>query len=618
MRTFGRIIDIDLRSGFVNTEVFSEEQAILSLGGLGYNIDYLYSHLPPGTESLGEDNILIASLGLLTGTAAPSSSRVHLNALSPLSGLIGSSSIGGPLGAYLRSLDISGLIFRGTSPSPVYLIIVENGVRIEDAADLWGKDTLETAEVLTERHGGGRVEVLSIGRAGELMVRYACIMAGIDHAAGHTGLGAVMGSKRLKAIVVQGISKKERTSPEVMQVIKEYVRDIRGSVSRYEDYSTLGSSGDVKELNELGLLGANNYRSLGHAEADRIDGRNLKSYVTKNITCPRCVVHCKAEVEIEGGKYRGFRGGRPEYETVLDLGTLCGLTEPEALIYLSNLCNSLGLDTISTGSVIAFAMDIYDRGILTKEETGGIDLAWGNAGVMKRLMNLIADREGIGAVLAEGVYRAAKVIGRGAEKYAYHNKGVELYGSDPRGMMATALAYAVSMRGGDFTSVYPVPEFRYTAERAEREFGTRKAVDRFATGGKAEMVRYCMIVSAVIDSLGICKIPALTISGNFGLEKETKLVREITGLELDTHELLHIGERIVNMEKLFNLRFGATTEQDTLPVKFLNEPIENGPSEGAVVDLKPMVRDFYKCMGWDEDGVPFSNTLKALDIEHLF
>jgi aldehyde:ferredoxin oxidoreductase len=611
---FGRIIDIDLSSRRIDARTFTEAMALEMLGGFGYNVHFLYESLEAGCDPLGPENIMIVSPGLLTGSAAPSSSRVHVNALSPLSGLIGSSSLGGFLGSKLRALGIATLIIRGAAEAPVLLSIDEGGARILDAGDLWGMDTRKTDAAVKTLVGDEEAEILTIGTAGENRVRYACIMAGIDHSAGHTGMGAVMGSKRLKAICVSSAERPEKAPPEAKPAVREYIKSIRGSVSRYQDYSQLGSSGDVLELNQMGLLGTRNYRSMRLEGAERIDGRNLKSYVVRTITCPRCVVHCKAEVELKEGKYRGFRGGRPEYETVIDLGALCGLTDPEALIYLSNLCNILGMDTISTGSVIAFAMDLYDRKILSREQIDGIDLTWGNAEAMERIMNRIAVRQGIGDTLAEGVFRAARMIGSGAEQYAYHVKGVELYGSDPRGMMGTALSYAVSMRGGDFTSVYPVPEFRYTEERAEQEFGTRKAVDRMATAGKGALVRYCLIVSSIIDSLGICKVPALTIAGNFDLEKETRLVRALTGLDLTRERLLHIGERIVNMEKLFNLRFGATPELDTLPEKFLNEPIGEGPSTGAKVDLKPMLREFYEIMGWDEQGVPLSGTLTRLDL----
>lgn len=401
---FGEIIDVDLTSHHIDTREFTEEMAVSTLGGFGYNIHYLYTNLDEGIDPLGPENIMIVSLGLLTGSAAPSSSRVHVNALSPLSGLIGSSSVGGSLGLKLRSLGIMSLIIRGAAETPLFLAIDERGVRLEDARDLWGMDTRKADAALKRLLDDEEAEILTIGPAGENGVRYACIMAGIDHSAGHTGMGAVMGSKLLKAICVRGAAQKERTPPEAMPAVREYVRSIRDSVSRYRDYSQLGSSGDLLELNQMGLLGTRNYRSMQLDGVERIDGRNLKSYVVRNITCPGCVVHCKAEVELKAGKYKGFRGGRPEYETVIDLGALCGLTDPEALIYLSNLCNILGMDTISTGSVIAFAMDLYDRKILSEEEMDGIDLGWGNADAMERLMNKISNREGIGGVLADGVF----------------------------------------------------------------------------------------------------------------------------------------------------------------------------------------------------------------------
>lgn len=612
------ILDIDLTNGAISTRSFSEALVRECLGGFGFNTRYLYKHLAPETGPYGPDNILVLSLGLLTGTAAPSSSRVHISARSPLSGFMASSSVGGFLGVRLRMLGIAALVIRGRASRPVYLEINEDGPAIEDGTELWGLDTRETDAALREKPGNAKAETLTIGPGGEHLVRYACIMAGTDHAAGRTGLGAVMGSKNLKAICIACERKPAKPSPEVLNITKEYIRSIKASASRYEDYSERGSAGDIIEINEMGVLGTRNYRGSFLEGAERIDGRAYAPYITRKTSCYRCPVHCKAEVELKAGKHQGFTGGRPEYETVIGIGSLCGLDDPEAVVYLSNLSNILGLDTISTGSVIAFAMDLYDRGIITAEDTGGIDLQWGDAEAMEKMMYRIASRKGFGDVLAEGVLRASEKIGRGAEQYAYHVKGVEIYGADPRGMMGTALAYAVSLRGGDFTSVYPVPEFRYTAERAEKEFGTKKAVDLAATEGKGALVRYSMIVSAVIDSLGICKVPALSIAGHFDLTREAALVNALTEFEFDVPELLSIGERIINMEKLFNLRFGAVAGDDTLPETFLKKPIEAGPSRGGRVDLKPMVRDFYEAMGWDEKGIPTGKTLERLGLDPEF
>jgi aldehyde:ferredoxin oxidoreductase len=275
-----------------------------------------------------------------------------------------------------------------------------------------------------------------------------------------------MGAKNLKAIVLQAEPKKEKMNSAQADVIRQYVTQMKNSVSRYRDFSSYGSSGDILETNQMGMLGTRNYQEYQIDNVEQIDGRQLNRFVKKKSKCHRCPIHCKAEIELKGDRYKGFKGGRPEYETIIDLGALCGLTDPEALMYLSNLCNILGMDTISTGSVIAFAMELFQRGILTPEDTGGVELTWGDAQAMEAVIQQIGQREGLGDVLALGVRRAAESIGRGAEKYAYHVKGVELYGGDPRGMMGIALAYAVSMRGGDFTSVYPLPEFRYTAEQA--------------------------------------------------------------------------------------------------------------------------------------------------------
>jgi aldehyde:ferredoxin oxidoreductase len=462
----GKIAEVDLTNGNVTASDFSADMARTFLGGLGFNSWYLYNHITSKEDALDPENVLVISCGLLTGTAAPSSSRIQLSARSPLSGLMGSSNVGGFFGVKLRACGIRSIVIRGRSPNPVFLKASPDGIEVEDAGGLWGLDTSETEKRLKAAIGKERPEIMTIGSAGENQVRYACIMLGADHAAGRTGMGAVMGSKNLKAIVVHGPREKQKMDTEISGLVKDYIRQVKASVSRYRDYSTWGSSGDILELHLLGLLGTQNYRKMQFDRAREIDGRRLANYVTRRISCHRCPVHCKAEVEIPSGKYKGFKGGRPEYETVIDLGALCGVGDPEALLYLSHLCNTLGLDSISTGSVIAFAMDLYDRGILSLEDTDGLDLVWGNAEAMEALMVKIAHREGLGDILAQGVRRAAKTIGKGAEKYAFHVKGVEIYGGDPRGMMGTALSYAVSLRGGDFTSVYPVPEFRYTPEKA--------------------------------------------------------------------------------------------------------------------------------------------------------
>jgi aldehyde:ferredoxin oxidoreductase len=612
---FGKIITIDLSSGMIDETAATEASVRQSLGGFGFNVDTLYRHIEPGLDPLDPGNLLAISRGLLTGTVAPSSSRVHINALSPQSGLIGSSNVGGFLGSRMYFLGIDSLVIRGRAPGTVYLYIGSGGAKIRDGHHLRGLDTRETEKQLRRDVGANHTDILTIGPAGESGVAYACIMAGWDHAAGRTGLGALMGAKNLKAIVFQAKPKKEKMTDAQATIVREYVGRMKQSASRYRDFSTWGSAGDILETNQMGMLGTRNYQDYQLENAAQIDGRQLNRFVKKKNRCHRCPISCKAEIELTDRRYAGFKGGRPEYETIIDLGSLCGLTDAAALLYLGNLCNILGLDTISTGSVIAFAMELYQRGILQQKDTGGMVLDWGDAQAMEVLINKIAAREGLGGILAKGVKKAAEIIGKGAEKYAYHVKGVELYGGDPRGTMGIALAYAVSMRGGDYTSVYPIAEMRYSPEKAEEEFGTRAVVDLTATRGKGAMVKKCMIVSAVIDSLGLCKVPALSIIGDLSLEMETRLIRAITGLDISPAALYLIGERIVHMEKIFNIRQGGNLEDDNLPELFLRTPIKKGPIKGRKVNLAPMVQEFYQSMGWDERGRPRPSILQKFDLK---
>jgi aldehyde:ferredoxin oxidoreductase len=455
-----------------------------------------------------------------------------------------------------------------------------------------------------------------IGPGGENGVRYACIMTGTRHAAGRTGMGAVMGAKNLKAIAVSRspFSSRKRAS-EALALVRDYAHKIR-TAPRYETYARFSNSGFVTWASEAGILATRNYRQVRFEGADQIDGLRLIDYVTRSKSCYHCPVHCKAEIEIREGRYAGTRGERPDIEPLVNLGSKCGLDDPEAVMYLYNLASTLGIDVISTASALAFAMDLYERGIISLEESGGIELTWGNAEAMETMMYRIARREGFGAVLAEGVRRAAQIIGRGAEVYAYHCKGLELTAYDPRGGMGTALGYALSTRGGDFTSVYAVPEYRWRPEEGREWFGTEKAVDRLSLEGKGQLVKRTMIVSAILDALGICKVPVLSVVGDYSLEDEAALTAALSGWDVTADDLALVGERIVNLEKLFNVRHGAGREDDDLPDHFVEDPVPDpGPTYGMTVDIQQLVEDFYAAMGWDNEGYPTKEKLQELGLE---
>jgi len=616
MGSLGKFLVVNLTNRRIDISDLSEDLGRKTLGGRGLNAWLLYQEVGKDVHPLGPDNVLILSCGLLTGTAAPASSRLHLGSKSPLTGLLGSSNVGGHFAARLRSCGFQSILIRGRAREPATLWIHDGGAEIRDAHLLWGLDTWETQSRLKGELGHEEIVAMVIGPGGETLVLYACVMSDRDKAAGRTGIGAVMGSKHLKAIVVHGGKNRVTMNPSAAASVKEYIRKIKSS-PRFHMFSTYGISGAVNFCNDMGVLGTRNYRSTRFEDAKKISGEKLYEYVTRKKSCYRCPVHCKADIKIDHGKFAGSEGARPELESVIDLGARCGLNDPEALLYLCNLCNRLGLDTVSTGAALAFAMDLYDRGILTLDDTGGIDLTWGNHEAMETLINQIVRREGLGRILAHGVKRAAEIIGKGSERFAYHSKGLELTGFDPRTLMGTALGYAVSPRGADFTHVYATPEYRWSPEKAEEEFGTPHAVDRFSTEGKGPLIRRCMIVCAALDSLGICKVPALSIIGDFDLENEADLIRSLTGWAVDAKDLFRVGERVINLERLFSVRQGAKAADDRLPDRFLEEAADQGPAEGKTVDLEPMLRDFYRNMGWDDAGIPSGDTLESLGLRGL-
>ena len=608
------MLSVDLSSGEILRQDLPETVTRQFLSGRGINAWLLAQHIAPDSDPLAAANVLVFSSGLLTGTAVSSSSRLHVSAISPLTGLLGSSNVGGYFGAELRAAGVQTLLIRGRAEHPVTLHIDSERVELREASHLWGLDTRAAAEALQEGLGK-KPRLMVIGPGGENGVRYACILTGTRHAAGRTGMGAVMGAKNLKAIAVRGQRERFEHDEATDALLRDYVDKVRAS-PRYETWARFSNTALVTWADEAGLLATRNYRRVHFEGAERIDGKRLIEHVTSTRSCHRCPVHCKAGIEIREGPYAGTRGERPDLEPIINLGSKCGVDDPEAVLYLYNLTGELGIDAISAASALAFAMDLYDRGILSREDTDGVELTWGNAEAMATMMHSIALREGFGAVLAEGVRRAAELIGRGAEAYAYHSKGLELTGYDPRGGMGTALGYAVSTRGGDFTSVYAVPEYRWEPEEGRRWFGSEKAVDRLSVEGKGQLVKRSMVVSATLDALGLCKVPVLSIVCDYSLRDEAALTSALTGGETTADELALAGERIINAERLINLRLGANIADDDLPDHFVEDRVPDaGPTQGMTVDIERLRRDFYSAMGWGDDGVPTPAKMRELDLE---
>ena len=611
MIPFGRIFEIDLSREQVTTTSLSKSLIENYLGGRGFNVWYLHTHLPADIDPLGPENILIFSCGLLTGTSAPTSSRLHINSLSPLTGILGSSNIGGNFGARLRFCDIQSLIIRGKAAQPVYIYINEGRVEIRDARPYWGMDTYQTPSQIQNTIGQDRLKILTIGPAGENMASFACIISDRHHAAGRTGMGAVMGSKNLKALVIGRTDRnlKMKPAPNAEKVTKHYVRQVKAS-PEYQMFLHHGSAGYLQWADKKGIVGAYNFRDTQFDGMDQIDGKILNKHRVRSRGCYRCPVQCKAELRFKNGKYKNYAGIRPEFEPMINLGAKCGLKDIQRIVYLDNLCSRLGLDAISAGSAIAFAMDLYDRGILKTEDTGNLELNWGNGSSMETLIRQMAYGEGLGVLLAKGIRQAAKAIGRGAEAFAPHVKGLELTGYHPGAILGTALGYSVSSRGGDYSNVYPTLESRWSAEKATREFGTPSAVDQHSPFAKGLLINRSVLVNIVLDCLGLCRIPALSLIGAYDLENEAALTASLTGLSFQAKDLFQAGERIACLERLFNLRRGTDSRDDILPPMFLNDNAADLNADA----LERMRQEFYKTMGWDSEGRPMMDKLAQLGI----
>jgi len=579
----------------------------------------LYHQLPANANPLGPENLLILSCGLLTGTAAPSSARLHINALSPLTGILGSSNVGGNFGPRLRSNGIQCVILRGKSHQPVYLWIDGEAIEIRKAKSLWGLDTWQTEDRLKANRGGDKISVLAIGPGGENGALFGCIMSDRDHAAGRTGMGTVMGSKNVKAIVVkkQGQKASCASDAKLNATVQRYLGQIKTS-PHYAGISKYGGASYVKWADDLGILATRNYRQNTFESAERIDAKNLKNNITRRRSCHRCPVHCKADLEFSRGKYKGMQAVRPEFESMLALGSKCGLSDLDTLIFLDNLCSRLGLDNISAGNAIAFAMDLFERGIISLKDTGGVDLAWGNGDAMETLIRQMAALKGFGQILAKGVRRASQLIGNGAEHYAPHVKSLEMAGYHPDNIMGTALGYAVASRGADFNDVFATLEYKWLPQEQTDELGAPRASDLKSIHGKAELVRRSTIIVTALDGLGLCKVPALCLICAYDLVAEAELAAAITGWPLDASALFISGERIVNMERLFNLRYGASSADDRLPDMFFEKDYNAGeePSKPQTW-MEPMIKEFYDVMGWDQQGQPTPEKLADLGIISL-
>ena len=606
----GKILRLDLTHSKVTVEDLKEEWAQQFIGGSGLGAKFLYEMTDERTDPLGPENPLIFMTGPFTGTSVPLSGRHAVVSRSPLTGIFGESDVGGTWGANLKRAGFDGIIVTGKSVKPVYLWIHDGKWEIRDALHLWGKDTYEIDPILKgETHE--RAVVGTIGQAGENQVLMATIMTdGKDaRAAGRCGMGAVMGSKNLKAIVVYGTGTVPVFDPEgIARLPKEYGAQINKNAENFRKYGTAGS---LSVFEAMGTLPLQNWKFVGRWEesAEKINGFTISETVlTGRYFCDACVLGCGRRVKIENGPYAGVEGAGPEYETLALLGSNCLIDNLEALCYANELCNRFGLDTISTGGVIGFGMEAYEKGLIDREDTDGIELHWGSEKALIETIKLIGQNKGFGKALGKGVKKASEELGKNSVEFSMHVKGLELPAHDPRGYNAGAVGFATSSRGACHLA-----GFTHTFERVMKcpEIGIPEPLDRFQVEGKGVLAAKTQNMMGMMDSLKLCKF---ILFGGITLTHIVKWYRDVTGREMGIENFTKAGERIFNLKRLYNVRLGISRKDDTLPFRSLTF---KRIGKGITPNLPPlgqMLSEYYEYRGWSEDGIPTPEKLKELGL----
>lgn len=619
----GKILRIDLTKAKAIAQPLPRSLALNYIGARGINARILWDELPPGADPLGPENILIFGAGPLSGTFAPSSGRLTITSKSPASNMYVRTSVGGHFAADMKLAGWDNLVFYGASQNPVYLWIDNDEVELRDASFLWGKTVRDTVTELREELGDRDVKVAAIGPGGENMVRFASIMTSIYRAAGRAGAGAVMGSKKLKAIVVRGTGCVTVADPERFQKIALKARkDLRGDESFWPGMYLYGTDGWITPDSGSSLfLGAKNFRTenVPVEMLRNLSGSNITdNFLTGREGCTCCVVNCGRFTAIKDGPYAGSFSGGPELETVCAFGGKCYISQTEPVLKANELCNLYGLDTISTGSTIAFAMECYEKGLISKKEANGLALEWGSPEAVLGLIEKIARREGIGDILAEGTKKAAERIGGEAYKYAVQAKGVENASGDGRRFRAhSALAFAVNPKGPDHLHTEVIAEMGGTPDAKKVLEMLKVPNSAQAVEGKDRLVKWHEEMYCAADSLGLCAF----INTCSYLKVEFKVLAEMfdaaTGISTTERELQLACERIVNVEKAINVREGATRKDDSLPWRILNEQTFDG-AKLTKEDLDVMLDGYYKLHGWNkETSWPTEKTLVELGLTDI-
>jgi len=611
----GKILHLNLKDGSIRIEEPDEIFYRRYLGGEGIVAYTLLKEVAPGIDPLGPDNVLVFAAGMLTGAPIGGSGRQSVGAKSPLTGGFGESEAGGFWGAELKQAGFDAIIIRGASEKPVYLWINQGSVELRDASALMGKTTADVQELIRDELGDKRIRVAQVGPAGERLVRYACVIFDVNRAAGRTGMGAVMGSKNLKAIAVRGAQRVALAHPELVRESAKWLStNLERLVGRRK---ALGTAGCLLPQQYTNSLPSYNFQAGEFADAEKISGERMaETILVDRDNCYACPIYCKRVVEVDNEIKVDRAYGGPEFETIGSFGSMCGVSNLEAISKANELCNAYGLDTISTGVTISFAMECFEKGILTSADTGGIELRFGNASASLEMIQQIKDRTGLGKLLGEGSYRAAQVIGKGSEEFVMHVKGQEIPQQEPRAHHGLGLGYAVSPTGADH--VHNLYDQEYTEANSPKmrnvaAFGILEPLPYDTLSpAKVKLFRYEVDWQHMINCIGLCLFLP------YEYDRVVDILHGVTGWDLTIWELVYAGERALNLARMFNARQGLGMDKDTLPRRFSN-PLKSAtvPLEGiSPQELQQGIETYYAMMGWDPvTGAPTRSKLQELDIE---
>jgi aldehyde:ferredoxin oxidoreductase len=628
----GKILHVDLSLATMKIEEPPEAFYRTYMGGSALNLHYLLRDMPAGVDPLGWENILAISVGVTTGAPISGQSRVTVSAKSPLTGAIGDSQSGGYWPAKLKFAGFDGVIIRGKASRPVYLWIHDGEAELRDASHLWGRVTGESEDTIRAELNDQEVEILQIGPAGEKKVRFGAILSMCSRANGRTGMGAVMGSKNLKAIVVHGSKKPNLADPKALMELSRWgAKSLPTSAVGL--FSKYGTPGIIAGQQAAGGLPSFNYNSGVFQDWEAIDGTTMYEKYLKGReegkqdahgrgSCFGCIIRCKRIVEIKEGPYCvDSRYGGPEYESICALGTYCGISDLGAIAKANEICNKYGMDTISCGATVAWAMETFERGGLHQRDTDGLDLRFGNAEAMVKLVERIGKREGVGDILAEGSLRASQRLGCGAE-FLITSKGQEAPAHMPQVKRSYALTYAANPFGSDHTQNDDDPIYEQGYETFKHRLlllGLDNPQPSQSLG--PEKIRFILKTQyayGMTDSLNLCQIACGTAFQLYGVEEIAKMVHAVTGWNVDISELLTLGERRLNMLRSFNVREGIDRRQDCLPEKFFKRELTGGPTGGLKLDraqFQSGLDEYYRQSGWDlKTGAPTRQTLERLNL----